>query len=77
MHGRKHRIFVSTPGITYYFDLVAHGKKTQQGSPGIWGNTSVPLAKGSTVSVWITDVDNAGSTKDRVAMNICWYTLGA
>ncbi|MFG2530907.1 DUF6603 domain-containing protein [Streptomyces sp. NPDC048516] len=35
MHGRKHRIFVSTPGITYYFDLVAQGKKTQQHSQGI------------------------------------------
>ncbi|MFI5520549.1 hypothetical protein [Streptomyces platensis] len=77
MHGRKHRIFVSTPGITYYFDLVAHGKKTQQDSQGIWANTSVPLAKGSSVSVWIADVDNAGSTKEWVAMNICWYTLGA
>ncbi|GAA2590366.1 hypothetical protein [Streptomyces tubercidicus] len=76
-HGRKHRIYVQTPGITYFFDLVAHGKKTRQSSQGIFGNMSVPVAKGSSVSVWISDIDDVASADGNVAMNICWYSLGA
>ncbi|WEB45310.1 hypothetical protein MOV08_42460 [Streptomyces yunnanensis] len=76
-HGRKHRVYVGTPGITYYFDLVAHGKKTQQNTQGVFGNVSVPVAKGSSVSVWISDIDEVASADTNVTMHICWYELGA
>jgi hypothetical protein len=76
-HGRKHRVYVEGPGITYYFDLVAHGKKTRQSSQGVWDNVTVPLSKGATAKVWIDDIDDVASANECVQMNICWYAIGS
>ncbi|MFE3876598.1 hypothetical protein ACFXPX_19670 [Kitasatospora sp. NPDC059146] len=76
-HGRKHRVYVEAPGMTYYFDLVAHGKKTRQNTQGVWDNMTVPLARNATAKVWIEDIDDVANANGNVQMNICWYPMGA
>ncbi|WP_329169707.1 hypothetical protein OG754_00075 [Streptomyces decoyicus] len=76
-HGRKHRVQVAVPGKTYYLDLVAHGKKTQQSTQGVYDHMSIPVAKDTEVSLWVLDIDDVASADGNVVLRICWYPLGA